>query len=119
MLHHICDVVYDENMCESIRTCKCSSTIWLINYILDASKNRLNNKINPVIDTVSMILLGLEFKSDNLIKLKAIEYIPNIFKLDIRITSQVAEQYKKLGNSRKISNLNQHIACSQSPFKKK
>ena len=33
MLHHICDVTYDENMCGPMRTCKCSSANWLINYI--------------------------------------------------------------------------------------
>ena len=26
MLHHACDVVYDEIMCGPIRTCKCKST---------------------------------------------------------------------------------------------
>ena len=26
MLHHVCDVAYDENMCGPIRPCKCRST---------------------------------------------------------------------------------------------
>ena len=33
MLHHVCDVAYDENMCGPIRTRKCRSTNWLINYM--------------------------------------------------------------------------------------
>ena len=32
MLHHVCDVAYDENMCGPIRTRKCRSINWLINY---------------------------------------------------------------------------------------
>ena len=32
-LHHVCDVAFDENMCVPIRTRKCKSTNWLINYM--------------------------------------------------------------------------------------
>ena len=35
MLHHICDVAYDENMCGPIRTRKYKSTNWLINYMIE------------------------------------------------------------------------------------
>ena len=34
MLHHLCDMAYDENMWGLIRTRKCRSTNWLINYML-------------------------------------------------------------------------------------
>ena len=34
MLHHVCYVAYDKNMCGPIRTRKCRSTNWLINYML-------------------------------------------------------------------------------------
>ena len=34
MLHRVCDVGYIENKCVPIRTRKCRSTNWLINYIL-------------------------------------------------------------------------------------
>ena len=33
MLHHVCDVAYDENMCGPIRTLKCRRTNLLINYM--------------------------------------------------------------------------------------
>ena len=33
MLHHVCDVAYDENMCGPIRTLKCRRTDLLINYM--------------------------------------------------------------------------------------
>ena len=33
MLHHICDVAYDENRFGPIRTCKCRGTNGLINYM--------------------------------------------------------------------------------------
>ena len=33
LLHHICDVVYDENMYEPMKACKCRSTNLLINYM--------------------------------------------------------------------------------------
>ena len=33
MLHHVCDVAYDENMCGPIRTSKWRSANWLINYM--------------------------------------------------------------------------------------
>ena len=32
MLHHVCDVAYDETMYGPIKTRKCRSTNWLINY---------------------------------------------------------------------------------------
>ena len=35
MLHHVCGVSYDENLCGPIRTCKCRSTNWLINYMFN------------------------------------------------------------------------------------
>ena len=38
MLHHVCDVAYDENMCGPIRTRKCRSTNWLINYMQGSTK---------------------------------------------------------------------------------
>ena len=34
MLHHVCDVAYDKNMFGPIKTRKCRSTSWLINYEL-------------------------------------------------------------------------------------
>ena len=34
MLHHACDAAYDENICGPIRTRKCRSTNWLINYMV-------------------------------------------------------------------------------------
>ena len=34
MLHHVCDLAYDKNMSGPIRTSKCRSTNWLINYVL-------------------------------------------------------------------------------------
>ena len=33
MLHHVCDVAYDEKMSGPIKTRKCRSTNWLINYM--------------------------------------------------------------------------------------
>ena len=38
MLHHVCDMVCEENKCGPIRTCKCRDTNWLnymfsINYV--------------------------------------------------------------------------------------
>ena len=40
MLHHVCDVAYDENMCGPIRTHKYKSTNWLINYIFAFSSGK-------------------------------------------------------------------------------
>ena len=37
MLHHICDMACDKNMCGPIRTCKCRSPTWLINYMLNGN----------------------------------------------------------------------------------
>ena len=34
ILHHVCDVVYDGNMCGAIRTGKCCGTNWIINFML-------------------------------------------------------------------------------------
>ena len=34
MLHHVCDVAYDKNMCGPIKISKCSSTNWLILYMI-------------------------------------------------------------------------------------
>ena len=34
MLHRVLDVAYDENICRPIRTRKCRSTNWLVNYML-------------------------------------------------------------------------------------
>ena len=33
MLCHLCDVIFDENRCGPIRTCKRRDTDWLINYM--------------------------------------------------------------------------------------
>ena len=33
MLHHVCDMAYDENMCGPIKTRECRSSNWLINYM--------------------------------------------------------------------------------------
>ena len=34
MLHPVCNVAYDENMCEPIRTRKCRTPNWLISYMI-------------------------------------------------------------------------------------
>ena len=39
-------VAYDENMCGPIRTCKCRSTNWLINYMKLSAVNTLVTKPN-------------------------------------------------------------------------
>ena len=33
MLHHVCDVTYEENMCGPIKARKCRSTNWLMDYM--------------------------------------------------------------------------------------
>ena len=44
MLHHVCDMAYDENMSRPIRTRKCRSSNWLINYMLGFSQiSRVQN----------------------------------------------------------------------------
>ena len=40
MLHHVCDLAYDRNMCGPIRTQKCRNTNWLT--IWRARSNGLN-----------------------------------------------------------------------------
>ena len=36
-LHHVCDMACDENLYGPIRTCKCRSPNWLINYMLNGN----------------------------------------------------------------------------------
>ena len=41
MLHHVCDVAYDENMCGPIKNRKCRSTNLLIIYVETDNRNRV------------------------------------------------------------------------------
>ena len=73
MLHHVCDVAYDEDMCGPIRSCKYGSTNWLIN-MLDIRYSQEKNLLKAIIknlvlfDLPTLAFLSTVLKSVVLLK---------------------------------------------------
>ena len=60
MLHHVCDLAYDENMNGSIGARKCRSTNWLINYMYHSSDMSFLVTLTLIL---SRTLITLSFKT--------------------------------------------------------